>query len=431
MRGALDSFRPNTEHNHTTKGLVRLTMACNERCPFCNVPVEDYAERTPADAVLKAQLEAFVESGAKTLTISGGEPTLRRAKLLDFVRQARGRGVPFVELQTNCVLIDEGYARELSDAGVTSAFVSLLSHVAELHDHLAGLEGAFPRCLSGIDALLAAGIRVTLNPVVAAATQELLVEYVDFVAQRLGAVRSISLSAVQPHGRARKHPELLPDYAVLARFIPLARARAIAAGIELINPFCGLPLCVGWADSLESSVEAVEAQLELELELPAPALGLINRGDKRHGAPCRRCALRSRCGGAWHAYWDQRQGSGLRAPVEVVPPWEGETATPPAVWGASWEEPCTDIALVLDPEQLDLALLRRIRQKMLTDELRLPQRRRGVHLAIGQGSARSVHRAVGLVKALGLPEVTLLGAQPLRLREALAYHWQIEVRCVG
>ena len=31
------------EESHRTKGLLRLTMACNERCPFCNVPVEDYA----------------------------------------------------------------------------------------------------------------------------------------------------------------------------------------------------------------------------------------------------------------------------------------------------------------------------------------------------------------------------------------------------
>ena len=30
-----------TEQSHRTKGLLRLTMACNEQCPFCNVPAED------------------------------------------------------------------------------------------------------------------------------------------------------------------------------------------------------------------------------------------------------------------------------------------------------------------------------------------------------------------------------------------------------
>ena len=36
------------EDSHRTKGLLRLTMACNERCPFCNVPAEDYARPTPS-----------------------------------------------------------------------------------------------------------------------------------------------------------------------------------------------------------------------------------------------------------------------------------------------------------------------------------------------------------------------------------------------
>ena len=36
------------EESHLTKGLVRLTMVCNERCPFCNVPAEDFpAAPTP------------------------------------------------------------------------------------------------------------------------------------------------------------------------------------------------------------------------------------------------------------------------------------------------------------------------------------------------------------------------------------------------
>ena len=65
-----------------------------------------------------------------------------------------------------------------------------------------GLEGAFGRCLAGIDALLDAGVRVALNPVTAACTQARVADYVDFVAARLPRVRSISLSAVQPHGRA-------------------------------------------------------------------------------------------------------------------------------------------------------------------------------------------------------------------------------------
>ncbi len=319
------------EEHHRTKGLLRLTMACNERCPFCNVPVEDYARPTPPEAELYAAVDEFVASGERTLTVSGGEPTLYRDRLVEVVKRARAGGVPFVELQTNAVLIDPGYATELAEAGLTSAFVSLLSDQAELHDRLAGLEGAFPRCLAGIDALLAQGVAVTLNPVIAKITERRVASYIDFVAERLPGVRAISLSAVQPHGRARHDLDLMPDYSVLAEEVPRAQARAAEHGILLVNPYCGLPACVGWADSAERSVEAIEARAAREMSSRHRARGLDNSGNKSHGPPCRDCALRPRCGGAWHEYWQHRGGSGLSAPLRRIAPWlsgadsEGQT----------------------------------------------------------------------------------------------------------
>ena len=177
-------------------------MACNEKCPFCNVPVEDYEERTPPMDRLVHQVDQWVEAGEQTLTISGGEPTLYRKKLIQLTERARKGGIRFIELQTNATLIDESFAQELAEAGVTSAFVSLLSDIPELHDELAGLSGAFDLCIRGIDALLAAGIRVALNPVTAEQTEARIDQFVTFVAERFPEIRSISLSAVQPHGRA-------------------------------------------------------------------------------------------------------------------------------------------------------------------------------------------------------------------------------------
>jgi MoaA/NifB/PqqE/SkfB family radical SAM enzyme len=311
------SSSPVGEASHRSKGLIRLTMACNERCPFCNVPMENYKGRmnTP-EGQLQAQLEEFASSGEQTLTISGGEPTLLQPRLLWLIRAARERLIPFIDLQTNAILIDDNYAKELADAGLTSAFVSLLSHRSDLHDELAGKPGAYLPCLRGIDALVAHGIDVTLNPVTTRQTQELLPEYVDFVAARLPTVKMISVSAVQPHGRAAENTDLLPDYEVLAPHIREARRRAFQLDIELVNPYCGLPPCVGWEDDLSRCVEAEEAKYR---QKSGP--NLSNKGNKSHGAPCARCAIKPWCGGVWHAYWDQRGGRGIEAPQTVVPPW--------------------------------------------------------------------------------------------------------------
>jgi MoaA/NifB/PqqE/SkfB family radical SAM enzyme len=313
------------EENHRTKGLTRLTMACNERCPFCNVPMEDYPRLTPPESEVLAELQSFFDSGAQTLTISGGEPTLLRRRLLSLVDKARQGGIRSIELQTNAVLIDGAYATDLAEAGLTSAFVSLLSESAELHDHLAGLPGAFPRCLAGIDALIAAGVSVTLNPVIASATQARVVDYMRFVVQRLPAVRSISLSAVQPHGRAADNLDLLPDYGVLAQQLPEARQVAQAAGVTVLNPYCGLPLCVGWSGDLGQCVEAAEARDGGWRARP----GIDNQGNKSHGAVCGPCVLRPWCGGAWHAYWQHRDGAGIAPPAERIPPWRAGASTAP------------------------------------------------------------------------------------------------------
>lgn len=311
-------------------------MACNERCPFCNVPAEDYPSRPTPEGELSAAIVDFVAAGEQTLTISGGEPTLLRRRLVALVAEARAAGLPFVELQTNAVLLDEGYATELAEAGLSSAFVSLLSDLPEHHDALAGLKGAFERCLHGVRALLDAGVSVTLNPVVALQTQDRVADYVDFVARQLPGVRHISLSAVQPHGRGASNLDLLPDYAVLGPSVRQARERARAHGITLLNPFCGLPLCVGWEEGV--SVEAEHRET---------GPGLENEGNKSHGAPCVHCTHRPACPGAWHAVWTHRGGSGLAPVAEKRAPWAGGALSQGAVrWGLSADaEGVTDVAL--------------------------------------------------------------------------------------
>lgn len=305
------------EQSHETKGLIRLTMACNERCTFCNVPMEDYHPLATPEADLRTTLDRLIESGAKTATISGGEPTLMRSRLLETVAYLRRNGLTFIELQTNAVLVDSNYASALSKSGVTSAFVSFLSHIPQHHDDLCGLPGAYDKCMNGIDALLDAEISVTLNPVIAASTQHLIAAYLQFVATRFPRIQYISLSAIQPHGRAAQNLHLLPDYGPLRQHVRDAHRVSIDEGLTLLNPYCGLPLCVGWETAQMESVEAMGS-----LAGDTGAFGINNLGNKRQDKACHRCALRTRCGGAWHAVWDVRDGAGIEPPAKIGSPWE-------------------------------------------------------------------------------------------------------------
>jgi hypothetical protein len=223
----------------------------------------------------------------------------------------------------------------------------------------------------------------------------------------------------------------LPDYAVLGPTVREARRRASAHGLELVNPYCGLPLCVGWEDGQDTSVEAIEARLGGWRDTP----GIENTGDKHHGAPCADCALRTRCGGAWHAYWEVWGGSGLAAPARLVSPWVGQgpaqavlralgpAPDAPTVWlwtttvppvAALLASPCTDLALeARAPLALDtLGALRR-----LSRQGRAPQHRLRVRVGL-RGPARAVVAAVDLLVAVGVDAIRLLDADP-RLTAAL------------
>jgi len=432
------------DRDHRTKGLLRLTMACNEQCRFCNLPAPEHSATALGTAEATAAVHAFAASGERTLTLSGGEPTLLRSRLVELVRAARERGIPFVELQTNAVLVDPGYAAELGQAGLTSAFVALLSHDPTIHDDLVGRAGAHAECLAGIDALVAAGIHVILNPVITWSMQRLVEPYVAFVAERLPAVRSISLSVVQPHGRAAAELDLLPDYGVLAESVREAQHEAARAGIELLNPYCGLPICAGWEQAVDRCVEAIEAVAARRAAEPART-GLDNRGNKRHGEPCRRCAWRPRCGGAWHAYWDHRGGRGLKPPDLRREPWysradqglaqtivtatDGLTATvldqlagasTPTVWlvvaglgrddGAKLAAAgCTDLVIRCEPAQLEGAeWLRELRGLARRNQALLPQLRVHTTLWLEPGETfTATHGAVKLAAAVGVDAVVL------------------------
>lgn len=376
------------------------------------------------------------------MTLSGGEPTLLRRRLVATIRKARAAGLPFVELQTNAVLITPDYARALAQAGLTSAFVSLLSHDSAIHDELAGLHGAFPKCISGIRALAAVGVPVTLNPVLTSRSQDGWVDYLRFVAAELPEVRSISVSAVQPHGRAADG-ELLPAYDQLAPQIREGHRIAEAAGIKLLNPYCGLPLCIGWEQHMDRCVEAEEAR--------APGIrpiNLQNDGNKAHGPPCRGCGFRTRCGGAWHAVW-ARGGQGLRAPQARRTPWEGApwvdvSRLAPGLESGTWL--LSNQLTQVDAETLeaagvfDLALqwpagratLARVRR--LTSRRALPQRQFRVSLGAMVRARDELWALAQLVRAAGVDELVLLPGSGEGLA-ALGQSWErtlgLTVRSVG
>lgn len=208
-----------------------LTRTCNLSCDHCYIsagPEPSQGEELGTAAAF-AVVDDLARAGVPLILLSGGEPLLR-PDLMAIAARARDCGIA-TALSTNGTLIDVAVARQLMDAGVAYAGVSLDGATAAAHDRIRGRAGAFDRAVAGIracsDAGLRSGIRVTLTR----ANVDELEPLLD-LAVELGVDR-FCLYWLVPSGRgAADHDnrQLAPATvdAVLDRLY--ARADAIGAG---------------------------------------------------------------------------------------------------------------------------------------------------------------------------------------------------------
>lgn len=238
---------------HEGKGgrepLLRTTFACNQRCPFCFVPLTG----RPVDlSEIRSDLDELARQrpAPRELMISGGEPTLD-LRLPRILGMAKRRGFRRFVLQTNGLLFARpGLLDRLLRSGVRSFMVSFHASTAGLYDRVTGTRGLFPRAAAGLSRLLrCASCHVTVNVVVNRYNYGDLPALVDLVADLAAAAPrggrpELYFSMVNEAGH-----EKVPGWAVdlkdvgpaLRRAVRRCRARGIPVcrfGGESSFPVC-------------------------------------------------------------------------------------------------------------------------------------------------------------------------------------------------
>src|SRR3569623_1636055 len=148
---------------------VSVTDRCNYRCSYCMPEaLEDRMQFQPRSAVLTfEELEriarVFVRLGVRKLRLPGGEPPVRHGFVELVERLARVEGIEQLVMTTNGHLLAE-LAAPLRAAGLQAVNVSVDTlDPAKFHE-VTG-RGDLARVLAGIDAAVAAGLRVQTNAV--------------------------------------------------------------------------------------------------------------------------------------------------------------------------------------------------------------------------------------------------------------------------
>lgn len=148
---------------------VSVTDRCNYRCSYC-MPEELSDELVFASRAavltfeeLERLVAVFAGLGVRKVRLTGGEPTVRKG-IVDLAgRLASVPGIEQVVMTSNGHLLGE-LAAPLAAAGVSAINVSLDTLDAQKFRELTG-RGDLSRVLAGVDAAVAAGVRVKINAV--------------------------------------------------------------------------------------------------------------------------------------------------------------------------------------------------------------------------------------------------------------------------
>jgi len=143
----------------------QVTRACNLRCPHCFSGGCDHLLNELTLDEAKEMINELKAAGAKMITLTGGEPLLRKDFVLDIVEHLRDRQL-FSRVFTNGILLTKELATKLSERGLNEVQVSI-DGLPNTHDSFRGAPNNFDRSVRAIkisaDTSLSTYVRLTVH----------------------------------------------------------------------------------------------------------------------------------------------------------------------------------------------------------------------------------------------------------------------------
>jgi 7,8-dihydro-6-hydroxymethylpterin dimethyltransferase len=200
---------------HACLGIIEVNSACNMDCPLC------FAAASPGFSLAIEEVEAMLDDLVRTegtpevIQFSGGEPTIH-PQIMDFVRAAKSRGVPFVMVNTNGKRIahDDRFLAELDEVR-PSLYFQFDGFDAETYRIIRGEPDILDEKLRALDRLASIGLNVTLVPAIERGVNEHEIGRIVKFAIKHPAVRGINFQPAFHAGRHIPHDPMqritIPD----------------------------------------------------------------------------------------------------------------------------------------------------------------------------------------------------------------------------
>ncbi len=159
MRALVDNLKENVlKIKVPTTVTIAVTYNCQLDCIHCSAEQRRKADKRPELKTdeMKRAIRESVDLGIVNVTLTGGEPMLRKDiyELIAEVDRSKARCILF----SNGLLIDMEKAKRLADSGLYGINISIDSYVEEKHDKYRNKQGCYRDALKAIDICLEAGL---------------------------------------------------------------------------------------------------------------------------------------------------------------------------------------------------------------------------------------------------------------------------------
>lgn len=181
---------------------ILVTERCNSLCVMCSQPPRDDPDEIRTAENLR--LIELIDSSAREIGITGGEPTLLKADFLRLVEKCRDF-LPATSLHvlSNGRLFYYGrFAGDLASIGHPDLMIGvpLYSDLDRGHDFVVQAAGAFDETMVGLHNLARHGVSVEIRVVLHRWTYERLPALADYIYRNLPFAAHVALMGLEPMG---------------------------------------------------------------------------------------------------------------------------------------------------------------------------------------------------------------------------------------
>jgi len=217
-----------------------LTERCDQVCVMCSQPPKnkDYA------GLMGLMKEAILLADKNiTVGISGGEPTLHKDKLLNFLLDIQANRPDInMHVLTNAQHFEDSDIELLSKIKNTTWGIPLYSDQALVHEEVVGKEGSFDTLMMNFFRLGKAGSKIELRTVLLAQNYYDLSRLARFIGKNLKFIEQWSIMAIEPIGYALANKKsIFVDYSIFQE--PLIDAIANADAHQIPTRIFNMPRC--------------------------------------------------------------------------------------------------------------------------------------------------------------------------------------------